>query len=498
MKYTSTREDVNQASSTKAMLHGLAPDGGLYIFDMNSVSTLDLQALVSKSYQEVAVAVLTPFFPEIEKTVLSECIQKAYNKSTFEKDEIVPVATLYKRKYVSELFWGRTMAFKDVALSLFPYLLQEAKKTEKDARITSILTATSGDTGKAAMEGFRDIEGIEITVFYPEYGVSDFQKRQMQTQQGNNTYIYGIDGNFDDAQSALKEVFQDEQFVSFARENNRTLASANSINIGRLLPQVVYYVTSYLKLVEKGEIQFGDMINVVVPTGNFGNIFAGYIASLLGVPIQRFISASNDNDVLADFFETGTYTIENRAFHVTSSPSMDILLSSNFERYLYMVLNQDAGKTKAYMEKLQHHKTLTLTHDEFFEVQTRFYGGRASEEEVSKAIASVYQEEGYLFDPHTAVAYVVGEKYKKQTGDETPQLIMATAHPYKFSRTVTEALKLPPMLSTEEEINQLVQFTNVQIPQSMKHLFRLPKRLIATIAKDEIKQSVKQVISEGE
>lgn len=498
MKYTSTRGNTQAVASTQAMLDGLAPDGGLYIFDMHAVQTLDLQSFIGQPYQAVAFAVLAPFFPEIEHSVLTACIESAYSDQTFEQAEIVPVVPLSDRKYIGELFWGRTMAFKDIALSLFPYLLQEAKKHENETRITSILTATSGDTGKAAMEGFRDINGIEITVFYPEHGVSDFQKRQMQTQQGNNIHIYGIDGNFDDAQSALKMLFQDEQVATLADNHHKMLASANSINIGRLFPQVVYYVTSYLKLVETKQLQFGDMINIVVPTGNFGNIFAGYIASLLGVPIQRFISASNDNDVLADFFETGTYTVENRPFHVTSSPSMDILLSSNFERYLYMILNQDAIKTKAYMEKLQQEQTFTLSHDEFAEVQTRFYGGRASGDEVVKTIQDIYQKEGYLLDPHTAVAYAVGEKYKVHTGDETPQLIMATAHPYKFSKTVATALNQASTPKMEEEIEQLAQMTGVRIPQSMATLFHLPIRFTKTIDKSTIADHVKIILSEDE
>lgn len=496
MFYKSTRGDSKQARATEAMLDGLAPDGGLYLCELGAIKPIDFQKLEGKSYQEIAFTVLQPFFPEFDEMTLKACIAAAYSQETFECDEIVPVVPLANSMYISELFWGRTMAFKDVALSLFPHFLQSAKAFEGEKRITSILTATSGDTGKAAMEGFRDIDGIEITVFYPEDGVSAFQKLQMQTQEGNNVRIYGIDGNFDDAQSALKRLFQDPEVETLATQHNKMLASANSINIGRLFPQIVYYVSSYLKMVEKGSIKQGEKINVVVPTGNFGNIFAGYIAMKLGLPVKRFISASNDNDVLADFFETGTYSISERAFKVTTSPSMDILISSNFERYLYAVLGEDTAQTKQYMEQLQQTGTFTLTADEFSAVQNQFSGGRATESEVAETIEKVYREEGYLLDPHTAVAYAVGEKYKQSTSDQTPQMIMATAHPYKFSKTVTEALGQKPNADTKLEIETLATLTNTPIPRVVAHLFELPIRFDNKLAKDEIEEQVKANVSE--
>lgn len=495
MKYTSTRGFSPEVNAAQAMLNGLAPDGGLYICDLDAIQTLNLPVLIGKSYQEVAEHVLAPFFPEIKQTDLRACIDNAYNSDVFDHQYIVPVVSVGKRTYIAELFWGRTLAFKDVALSLFPYLLLEAKKSEHETRQIAILTATSGDTGKAAMEGFRDVEGIDITVFYPEDGVSAFQKRQMQTQQGQNIQIYGINGNFDDAQSALKAVFQDSAVQQLAAEANTMLASANSINIGRLFPQVVYYVTSYLKMVEQGEVEFGDAINIVVPTGNFGNIFSGYIASRLGVPVNRFISASNENDVLADFFETGVYDIQNRPFHVTSSPSMDILLSSNFERYLYAVLNQDTKKTKAYMDILKKTGRIELTANEHAEVKSRFYGGRATNADVEATIADVYQKENYVLDPHTAVAYFVGKQYMLQTDDQTPQLIMATAHPYKFSQTVAKALKLKTNGDTEDEIKRLSAHTGVFIPKSVSDVFTMPIRFQATLDKKDIHAQIQKNIS---
>lgn len=494
MLYQSTRGYEEAVRSTQAMLDGLAPDGGLYLCDLDAIKTLDMKTLLGKSYQDIAFTVLQPFFSEIDKDVLKTCIESAYNAETFQKEEIVPVVSLPNNVHIAEIIWGRTMAFKDVALSLFPYLLQEAKKIENETRVTSILTATSGDTGKAAMEGFRDIDGIEITVFYPEEGVSPFQKLQMQTQEGDNVHIYGIDGNFDDAQAALKKLFQDPSVAVLADKYNKMLASANSINIGRLFPQIVYYVTSYLKAVESHEIAFGDEINIVVPTGNFGNIFAGFIAMKLGIPIGRFISASNDNDVLADFFESGIYDVTTRNFKVTSSPSMDILISSNFERYLYAVLNQNAKRTKEYMEMLQKNGKFSLAEDEFKNVQEKFSGGRATEEEVLECIQTVFSEQGYLLDPHTAVAYVVGQKYVQTTGDTRHLMVMATAHPYKFSQTVSKALQLNPNEDTELEIKALSEYTKEEIPHVVARFFQLPKRFSATCKKNQIDEMVKKNI----
>ena len=343
MNYKSTRNNEKTVNSSYAVLHGLAGDGGLYIPENLPSVDLNYDILKDMSYQETAFYVLKEFFPDLGDEELKKSINNAYNTDTFNTPEIAPVAKLDQNISLTELFHGRTLAFKDLALSLFPYLLTASKKAENEKNDILILTATSGDTGKAALEGFRDVPGIKIIVFYPKNGVSPMQEDQMRKQLGGNVDIVAIEGNFDDAQSAVKDIFSSQEFKNLCQENNTTFSSANSINIGRLFPQIVYYVTTYVNLRNKGIITENEKFNVVVPTGNFGNILAAFIAKKMGIPIDKLISASNENNVLADFFKTGTYNKE-RPFYTTNSPSMDILLSSNFERYLYYVTGENSSR----------------------------------------------------------------------------------------------------------------------------------------------------------
>ena len=494
MNYKSTRNNEKTVNSSYAVLHGLAADGGLYIPEVLPKVNLDYNILKDMSYQETAFHVLKEFFPDLGDEELKISINNAYNNTTFNTPEIAPVVSLDPKTSFTELFHGRTLAFKDLALSLFPYLLTASKEAEKEKNDILILTATSGDTGKAALEGFRDIPGIKIIVFYPKNGVSPMQEDQMRKQLGENVDIVAIEGNFDDAQSAVKNIFSSMEFKELCRENNITFSSANSINIGRLFPQVVYYVTTYVNLRNKGIITDGEKFNVVVPTGNFGNILAAFIAKKMGIPINRLISASNENNVLADFFKTGTYNKE-RPFYTTNSPSMDILLSSNFERYLYYVTGENSERISDLMNNLAENNSLAVTKDELAEIQKEFYGDFATEDETVNSIKKVYSESSYLMDPHTAVGYAVLEKYLKESGDDTHTVIISTAHPYKFPYAAALALDISEKENPYEMLDSLSSATEIKLPKQLEDLKALPFRFSATIKKDEISDYVKNKIT---
>jgi threonine synthase len=495
MNYKSTRNNEKTVSSSYAVLHGLAGDGGLYIPKALPSINLDYNILKDMSYQETAFYILKEFFSDLDSDELKKSINNAYNNDTFNTSEIAPTVNLNQQISFTELFHGRTLAFKDLALSLFPYLLVSAKKNENEKNDILILTATSGDTGKAALEGFRDIPGIRIIVFYPKNGVSPMQEDQMRKQLGNNVDIVGIDGNFDDAQSAVKNIFSSEYYKELCKENNLTFSSANSINIGRLFPQIVYYVTTYVKLRNNNTISENEKFNVVVPTGNFGNILAAFIAKKLGVPIDKLISASNENNVLADFFQTGTYNKE-RPFYATNSPSMDILLSSNFERYLYYVTGEDSLRISELMENLLKNNSLSVNKEELDNIQKEFYGNFANESETVDAIKKVYSESKYLMDPHTAVGYAVLEKYLKESGDKTHSVIISTAHPYKFPYAAAQALDIPEKENPYEMLYDLSSLTKINLPKQLEVLKSLPLRFSTVIKKDEISAYVKDKISE--
>ena len=489
MKFKSTRSN-ECVTPSYALLHGLAQDGGLYVPETFPENVLDYKTLAGKSYQDIAAVVLSYFFTNFTEEERKAMIASAYNATTFRDDRIVPLHSIDTDLSIAELFHGRTLAFKDLALSLFPYLLTAAKKQEQEMRDILILTATSGDTGKAALEGFKDVPGTNIMVFYPSEGVSPMQKQQMQKQEGANVKVSAIYGNFDDAQSFLKRVFTNAEVNAYANDKGVLFSSANSINIGRLFPQVAYYVSTYVNLVDNGAISEGELFDVVVPTGNFGNILAGYFAKKMGVPIGELICASNKNKVLADFFKTGVYDM-NRDFYTTDSPSMDILLSSNFERFLFYVAGQDAAKVAQWEKDLAETGKMAVTKDELKTLQDEFVGGWIDDDETEAVINHVYNDFGYLLDPHTAVAYGVYLNRHKQGLDAGRHtVIMSTAHPYKFPPTIVKALALTPYADPFDELKEISILTGMALPKPLLDLQQKPVRFETAIAKEDMKHAV--------
>ena len=400
-----------------------------------------IEELVGRPYKEVAFEIIGAFFTDYTKEEMKHCVDGAYD-SKFEEAEIVPVTHAGGADFL-ELYHGKTAAFKDMALSILPYLLTTAMKKEKEDKKICILTATSGDTGKAALEGFADVPGTEIIVFFPNQGVSQVQERQMVTQEGDNTHVFAIEGNFDDAQTGVKKIFNDRDFAEKLSAMGCRLSSANSINIGRLVPQVAYYVYGYAKLVERGQIKAGDPVNIVVPTGNFGNILAAYYAGKMGIPVKKFICASNKNKVLTDFFNTGVYDI-NREFYLTNSPSMDILISSNLERLLFDLSGENDAEIRMYMDALGSAGRYQVSDNIKAKLDDAFWGGCCSEEETEETIRRYWQDHNYLIDPHTAVAAEVLVQYRVASGDETPAVVVSTASPYKFCGSVLTAIGETP------------------------------------------------------
>ena len=436
MHYTSTRKKLENVTSTKAILQGISEEGGLFVPKALPQMDFTLEELATWDYREVAYRVIKLFFEDIKDEDLRHCTNSAYDEK-FDTDEITPMVHTKMASFL-ELFHGPTIAFKDMALSILPYFMLVSKKYNKEDKDVVILTATSGDTGKAALEGFANVEGTKIIVFFPQDGVSEVQKRQMLTTVGANTSVVGVKGNFDDCQTTVKELFADKEFGEEIAKKNYKFSSANSINIGRLVPQVAYYFASYGKMVKEGKIAAGDKINVVVPTGNFGNILAAYYAKQMGLPIAKLICASNTNKVLFDFLQTGTYD-RNREFHLTNSPSMDILISSNLERLLYHISGEKQEVVCELMQALKTKGEYTIS-DDMKEALGDFYGGYADDTVTEKYIKKVYEEEKYLMDTHTAVAYAVYDNYVKETKDTTPTVVVSTASPYKFTGSVMKAV----------------------------------------------------------
>lgn len=491
LNYRSTRGKGEAVNSLEAIVKGIAEDGGLFV--PNKIEKLDknIEDLSKMSYQELAYYIINKFFPDFTQAELLNCVNSAYD-SKFETPEIAPLVEELGVHFL-ELFHGPTLAFKDMALSILPHLLKtSAEKIGIEDEIV-ILTATSGDTGKAALEGFKDIDGIKIIVYYPQDGVSDVQKYQMITQEGKNTSVIGIRGNFDDAQNGVKEAFNDISFNEDLKRDGFVLSSANSINIGRLVPQVVYYVHSYIELVKNNKIEDGEEINVVVPTGNFGNILAAYYAKEMGLPISKFICASNENNVLTDFFETGVYD-RRRELKLTDSPSMDILISSNLERLLHILSDGDSDLISSLMTELSE-KGIYEIPEKVKSKLGDFYGGFASQAETKDVIAKVYKDSEYVMDTHTAVAYSVYEKYKEETGDNTVTVIASTASPFKFTRSVSESLGIDMKDKSDFElVEELSEKTGLEIPKSIKDLDRR-KILHNTICeKDEMKETIKNIL----
>ena len=487
--YKSTRGGENGVTASQAILKGLAQDGGLFVPDRIPALDIPMETLAQMSYQEVAYEVMSRFFTDFTEEELKDCIARAYDEK-FDTEAIAPL-TKVEGIYFLELFHGATIAFKDMALSILPHLLTTAARKNNAKNEIVILTATSGDTGKAAMAGFADVPGTRIIVFYPKDGVSPVQEKQMVTQKGENTHVVAIHGNFDDAQTGVKNIFNDKAFAGELAASGFQFSSANSINIGRLIPQVVYYVYAYASLVKNGEIKDGEKVNVTVPTGNFGNILAAFYAKQMGLPIGKLICASNENKVLVDFFRTGVYD-RNREFILTSSPSMDILISSNLERLLYWIAGQSPEKTRACMEQLQ--KSGTYEIDEAMKEQLKdFYGDYADEAETAETIASLYQDTGYVIDTHTAVAASVYNKYRKESGDTTPVILASTASPYKFTRSVLHAIDSAyDSLGDFEQMDVLSQISNTEIPRAIEEIRTAPVRHQTVCEADEMPEIVKK------
>ena len=465
--YKSTRNSATRVRASEAILKGLAPDGGLFVPEQIPTLDVTFDELKEMSYQETAYAVMKQFFADFTEDELKGCIDKAYD-AKFDIEEIAPLVKVDDTYYL-ELFHGATIAFKDMALSILPHLMTtSAKKNHAENEIV-ILTATSGDTGKAALAGFADVEGTRIIVFYPKNGVSKVQELQMVTQKGNNVDVVAIHGNFDNAQSGVKAMFENNELAAALAEKGYQFSSANSINIGRLVPQIAYYVYAYAKLLQNEEIKSRETINVVVPTGNFGNILAAYYAKQMGTPIDKLICASNENKVLFDFFETGVYD-KNREFVLTTSPSMDILISSNLERLLYLIAGEDSDKTKALMEELKSTGKYTIS-DDMKARLADFAAGFATEEATDVTIKSVYDRTGYVMDTHTAVAAYVCNEYKKNSGDEKKCVIASTASPYKFVKSVMNAIDKENASQDEFDLlPKLQEVSGTEMPQAIKDI----------------------------
>ena len=468
LMYSSTRNKNEKVTASQAILKGLATDGGLFVPD--SIPSLDVtvEELAQMSYQETAYAVMKQFLTDFTEEELKNCIDKAYD-AKFDTEEIAPLVDA-KGAYYLELFHGSTIAFKDMALSILPHLLITSARKNNVKNDIVILTATSGDTGKAALAGFADVEGTKIVVFYPKNGVSPIQEKQMVTQKGANTHVVGIHGNFDQAQTGVKEMFSNTALKDELAASGYQFSSANSINIGRLVPQIVYYVYAYAKLYAEGVIAKDEKVNVVVPTGNFGNILAAYYAKNMGLPIGKLICASNENKVLFDFFATGEYD-KNREFILTNSPSMDILISSNLERLIYRIAGNDAEKNAELMKSLSSNGKYEITEQMKKELND-FYGNYTSEEETAAVIKALYEDTGYIIDTHTAVASGVYDKYKAATGDtETKTIIASTASPFKFTRSVMNAIDVKyDAWEDFELVDELSKIGNVAVPNAIEEI----------------------------
>ena len=479
MKYISTRNKEKTVSVSEAIIQGLADDGGLYTPQALS-QKVDLAATLKMSYLELAQYILSLFLSDFSHEQIQQCVQNAYQNS-FENNEVAPLRK-YSDGWLMELWHGPTSAFKDVALTLLPHLLTTAYQNQNEHDLISILTATSGDTGKAAINGFADVKNTAITVLYPEIGVSDIQKRQMQTSLGKNVEVIAIKGNFDDCQRIVKEAMKDPVVLEACK--HMKLSSANSINIGRLLPQIVYYFDSYAKLVNHGDVQLGDAVNFVVPSGNFGNILAGYLAKQLGLPIKKLVCASNSNNVLTEFIRTGTYNA-NRAFIPTISPSMDILVSSNLERLLFLLSNHNDMLINQYMSSLKNDGQYTISDDLRKRLQESFAAYDCSEDECKKVIHDTFHKEHILIDPHTAVAVHACHAYKQESNDATPCIVLSTASAYKFAKDVYTALTGKSCIDEFAAMNALHDYTSIAIPKNLACLKDMEIRFTNTVKKED-------------
>lgn len=490
MFYKSTRDDSIRVNASQAIIKGLSDDGGLFVPEyIPSVTLDDINSMLGKSYNERAERVLSGFLTDFSDEQIKHCVNGAYTEKNFGSNNISELHKLNENVSFLELWHGPTCAFKDMALQILPYLLTTSVKINKLDKTVVILVATSGDTGKAALEGFSDVPGTKIIVFFPDGGVSNIQRLQMITQNGGNVYSCAVKGNFDDVQSFVKQIFTDDEYKKKLNEANYDFSSANSINWGRLVPQVVYYIDAYCKMIDKGEISIGDEINVVVPTGNFGNILAAYYAKCAGIPIKKLICASNGNNVLTDFINTGIYD-KNREFKLTVSPSMDILISSNLERLLYDL--SDCDTVKKLMNELKTTGKYEISDSMKIAVKGLMWADFCDDDETLKTINEVFSQFGYLMDTHTAVGYSVYKKYVASTGDNTKTIIASTASPFKFNNSVYKAVRgdVPGGKTEFELLSDVSEFSGLTVPASLAELEAKEPRFRDVVSKDEMKDVV--------
>lgn len=492
MSFFSTRGG-SCVTASQAILRGIAPDGGLYVPAMfPEISMQKLASLCEMSYTQRASEILRYYLEDFSIPEIDHAVEAAYSPERFDDPAVAPVKMLNEDTAVLELFHGPTLAFKDMALQLLPHLTKLSAEKNGENREVSILVATSGDTGKAALEGFRDVPGTSCTVFYPMDGVSDVQKMQMVTTGGNNTHVIAVNGNFDDAQTGVKNLFASEEFNQAVNEKGKVLSSANSINFGRLVPQIVYYFSAYADLINMGKIVLGDCVNFVVPTGNFGDILAAYYAHNMGLPIHKLICASNRNNVLTDFFETGIYSTH-RTFFKTMSPSMDILISSNLERLLFEAADRDGSLIGVWMKQLKECGSYSVGDQRMEWMRSMFHAGFADDKDTLKEIGERYTQDGYLMDTHTAVASKVLKQYRETTGDRTVSVIVSTASPYKFAADVLSGVigkDATQGMNAFECSEKLEEVTGVPMPVQVKQLRELPVRHTARCEKDGMDQAV--------
>ena len=476
MKYKSTRNKKSQLTAMEAIMQGISPEGGLFVPDYIPKLALDqLTELVDASYQQRAIEILRLYLTDYSTQDIALCVNAAYRNDNFSSCEIAPVVSLEDGFHILELWHGPTCAFKDMALQILPHFMTIALNNAKEKKDIIILTATSGDTGKAALEGFKDVPGTRIMVFYPQEGVSHMQQLQMVTQEGSNVKVVAVEGNFDDAQTGVKKIFGDNNLKGILEKQGCQFSSANSINWGRLVPQIVYYFSAYLDLVKKGIITMRQSINAVVPTGNFGNILAGYYAKKMGLPIKHLICASNDNNVLNDFIRTGVYNCK-RDFHKTISPSMDILISSNLERLLFELVEHDDVQVNKWMQELSKMGQYCVEGKALKDLQATVCGGYATIQQTMRAIRETYQHSGYTMDPHTAVGKWVYDEYRRETGDITETILISTASPFKFPGDVLHAIQ--PDIGIEDEAQLLKRLSEVSQLPIPKHLQGLMEKTI--------------------
>jgi len=493
MFYKSTRNSNIKVESATAITQGISEEGGLFVPESIPELTLDeVKYLAGLNYSCRAAYVFKKFLTDFTDAEIQYCTDNAYSTKNFETESIAEISQLFDGTYMLELWHGPTCAFKDMALQILPYFLTtSAKKINIDKKIV-ILVATSGDTGKAALEGFKDVEGTQIMVFYPEDGVSPMQKRQMTTQEGSNVGVCAVKGNFDDCQNGVKAIFTDADIKKKMSDAGLMFSSANSINWGRLVPQIVYYISTYASLAESGEIALGDKINIVVPTGNFGNILAAYYAKKMGLPIGKLICASNVNKVLTDFIETGVYD-RNREFFATCSPSMDILISSNLERLLYIITDGDDAQIREWFTSLAQTGKYEVTDAVKAVLKEEFFGGYCDDEQTKATIHDIYEKYSYTCDTHTAVAVKVYEDYKKATGDTTKTVIASTASPYKFSASVLEAIEGKKSdIDEYEMVDRLAELSDIPVPAALADLKNRERRFTGSIDKTQMNSFVEK------